>query len=169
MKCNLLCPGPSLVHYVPREGLTIGVNRAACAYKCDWWVFLDFAIFRDWRATVIGKPSIYTTRNCVYEITRRGLPNSIAEYTVKTLDDNPTPKTGWTLLSSCAALVLSKDLGFDEIDVFGADWTDSPDYDGVKTIGMNRGANRWNNKERPWWNNTIAALGITVTRIKHGE
>jgi hypothetical protein len=60
VKAALLCPGPSLVQTFDDDfaGWRVGVNRAALAFKCDWWAALDHGPIE--REKIGGIPLITT-------------------------------------------------------------------------------------------------------------
>lgn len=201
MLIHLLCPGPSLAKYRLTPGpspltpdLTIGVNRAAVFAPCDWWVFLDWVIFRDYGALVKQTgpnqwPKIMTLSESLYSLRRRGWANRLILHYVKTtagLKRFPA----CTIYSAIWALALAGELIRDgvgsngvtecqprypdtpysvtsRIEVYGADWTDEPDWDGVITQGFKREKSRWDS-ERGAWEMECARLkemGIEVKRI----
>ena len=66
--------------------------------------------------------------------------------------------------------VLAHYLGAKRVDVYGADWTDEPDFDGVSVTGNRRDAERWR-QERDIWHKLTAHLaerGTVVERIGVG-
>lgn len=160
MTAVVLCPGPSLAESSPPySSLTIGVNRAVLAHPCDWWIFQDWKRFRDGEPK--GRPIVCTTREAAR---RLGMLPHFA------IDDLECPVDQWSLFTAPAALVLAYKMGGNQIEVYGADWSDEPDFDGVRVVGCIRDPERWK-KEVPIWNAVVGWLherGITVNRITDG-
>lgn len=161
MTAIVLCPGPSLAKVSPPfSALTIGVNRAVLAHSCDWWVYKDWQLWRDYSGECLGDPSICTLREV---LERFGLEGQAIESLICPVDK-------WSLFTAPVALVLAATIGAKRIDVYGADWTDEPDYDGVIAAGCRRDEDRWK-QEREIWTGVVDWLkggGITVNRITDG-
>ncbi len=141
------------------------MNRAVIFRECDWWSFIDPATFRDWKP--IGNPALFFRRDTRDSI-RAVNPGLIDGRKQIVLDDikHEFPEGGWTLLSATIALVLAAHLGATSIDVFGADWTDEPDFDGLCPAGCNRDETRWS-MELVLWGQLVdhfQTRGISVTR-----
>jgi hypothetical protein len=164
MNAALLCPGPSLARTFDDAfaGLRVGVNRAATAYRCDWFAALDYPTIRDYHAQVLGEPKLLTRSQTWVDVHRQCRFDSatIAE-------DLVSPVPSRELLTATAALVLLGSLGVQAVNVYGADWTpDAPDFDG-KATGENRSAERFVREAVQWgqiveWMN---GRGISVKRI----
>jgi hypothetical protein len=162
MLAAILCPGPSLTRTFDTDfgGLRIGVNRAVTAFACDWMAAIDWPLCRDWYPRALGKPALFS---------RAETADSFPESRTKSLESLfifcPIA-LGWTNYSATAAIVLAAALGATQIDVYGADWTDEKDFDGVSIDGTDRTESRWA-KERYIWRSVEAWLlvrGITVAR-----
>jgi hypothetical protein len=162
MNVALLCPGPSLatLEESPPADITIGVNRAACRFPVTWWAATDYPLIRGWGGAILGNPKLFTRRQTWLDVRRRINPP-----TVMFTEALSCPVKGWDVKTATAALVLAGNLGATRIDVYGADWTDAPDFDGVEVVGTDRKPQRWD-EERATWHAVIAHLGIPVTR--HG-
>jgi hypothetical protein len=163
MNVALLCPGPSLANLTeaPKADVTIGVNRAACRFPCQWWAATDYPLIRDWQHAVLGDPRLLTKRQTWIDLRHR-----LKFSDVLLLDSLECLVKGWDVKTATASLVLAGTLGATRIDVYGADWTDAPDFDGTTVVGTDRGAQRWD-EERATWNAVIAHLGIPVKRYGH--
>ena len=154
VSCALLCPGPSLADWKRFDdyNLIVAVNRAVLhVERVDAWVALD------WKSItrIDAKPcTLYTCPSSTETLRPARWPR------VREFDVRPTQHRGKTAIS---ALYVAKELGATRIDVFGADWTDQPDFDGVSLVGTERGADRWRDEARAW----IAAceeLAIAIVR-----
>lgn len=168
MTAALLCPGPSIAHVTPHRvkgyDLRVGVNRAAIAFECDVWAALDYPTIRDWKDAILGAPVLLTRRQTYIDV-QVGL-----RLHATLVEDIACPVPLWHLKTATAALGLLKARGVREIDVFGADWTDQPDFDGHLQVGSDRSADRWAQESETWqamvaW---LASHGCAVTR-KHGS
>jgi len=167
MTAAILCPGPSLLRSFAASdyaGLRIGVNRAATALACDWWAACDMPLIRSQWPHVIGTPRLFTIRATRDSLVRRGYPepnrltDDLCRYCPEALR--------WCAFTATSALVLAGHLGATQIDVFGADWTDAPDFDGVMVEGCRRNEQRWAD-ERCVWGDVVSFLaerGVTVER-----
>ncbi len=144
----LLCPGPSLAHVSPadvrRYDIRVG-NRAATAHECTHWAALDYPLIRDWHARVIGTPVLLTRRQTWIDVQRHTGPRS-----VRLVEDLPAPPVKqWDLRTATAALVMLATMPVTRIDVYGADWTNEPDWDDT-AIAEDRTAARWAQESVVW-------------------
>lgn len=163
----LLCPGPGLSRLdasrLAEYATVVGVNRAATAFRCDWWAALDYPMLRDWQDAVIGSPKLLTRRQTWLDFHRR-----LRLREIRLAEDIAFPVTGWDAKTATAAIGLLSTLLVTRIDVFGADWTCEPaDFDGVDLNSNDRTAERWT-KEAETWGRMVAWLdgrGITVARV----
>jgi hypothetical protein len=76
----------------------------------------------------------------------------------------PTGYDHWTVTASIA---LAAHLGADRVDVYGADWTNEPDFDGYRPTEMYRTLERWA-RERAAWSRLeqwLTARDVTVRRV----
>lgn len=82
---------------------------------------------------------------------------------------SPDGTVDWRSFSATAALIVAAHLGAKVIDVYGADWTNQPDFDG-KSINLaphERAPERWK-EERQIWDAVggyLTSQGISVNRI----
>jgi len=150
---------------LPAADVTIAVNRAALRFSCDWWAALDYPTFARCSAEVQGSPALFTAGAVLARLKRCGSP--WAERFGYTADRLTCSVRDWTAYTATAALVLAEDLGAVNVDVYGADWTDAPDYDGHRTDDYNRGENRWA-RERGIWDGVcewMRGRGVSVERL----
>jgi hypothetical protein len=70
------------------------------------------------------------------------------------------PHTGFSCI---AGLHVCQLLGATEIDVYGADWTQQPDFDGKELIGTVRSQDRWR-REAKAWQMAIELMKLKVNR-----
>jgi len=156
----LLCPGPSLfdvrIGELDRKTI-IAVNRAAIISRvgADWWAVSDWPMARDNRHVLVGRPQWFAPRDIMSRLGINGVAMEDLQY--------PTA----CAYTACRALVLAHRLGAERIDVYGADWTDEPDADGVTFTGNNRDARRWKVERETWdavslW---LQGQGVTVNRV----
>lgn len=167
MNAALLCPGPSLTQTYPpaagRHDVNIGVNRAVLAFRCHWWAFVDWQTYIE-----TGRQACRTfvSRTADRELRRR-TGDFTPDLTFESIDlDRTRNSIRWGMFSATAALFLASHLGATSVDVYGADWTNEPDYDGHRTERDRRTVERWAD-ERIVWDRTIEHLGLSVTR--HGN
>jgi hypothetical protein len=174
MNAAILCPGPSLAKWpdsmLMAYPLRIAVNRAVHRAPCTQWVMADLNPFtQDPPATPLP---IWTSESIVgfyppglataYETLGQRHPFLVNTY-------SPDGVVDWRSFSSTAALIVAAHLGAEVIDVYGADWTNEPDFDG-KSINQGpheRAPERWK-AERQIWDAVggyLTSLGISVNRI----
>ena len=175
MRIALLCPGPSLARTFPAcaggYDLVLAVNHAVLIARADWWVFADWTLFT--QCDPDYAPRVFTTTSAVRGIERCSLETRFKRHCEPLLFEDRWPEypgeLGWTLWSACAGLVLGAHLGATYIDVYGADWTCEPDWDGTQLVGNNRGDIRWR-QERVCWARLQVWLaetkGVWVQRIR---
>ena len=170
MKACILCPGPSLMCLVgtdprSRYELIVGVNRAAEAFQCDYWVALDTCTFGMTQA--LGHPVLVTSA-AHYRKMCLQWPGA-ADF--ESLD----PKTlashklapGWTTKGLLTAIVVAYAKGAGVIDCLGVDWEGTEDFDGKTFPGQVRTAKRWE-KEARWFDilkTILGKQGVSVTRM----
>lgn len=169
MHVTVLCPGPSLVRsFTGFDGLTIGVNRAAIAYGCDWWAALDSPLILDPACTPAGSPSLFTSRETAARLARNLRHWAYGATVAEDVFPGESLPGNWTLFTAPAALILAAHLGATRIDVYGADWTDAADFDGVRPTS-DRSPVRWA-REIPIWAAVVEWLGVRGTRVEtHGH
>lgn len=173
MTTAILCPGPSLKNYAASDfcGRVVGVNRAALGFACDWWVCLDLPLLCETAAHVKGCPNLFTARDSYAALSREsslwaGRFPLLAEDLFVFLHPSES-KICWTHYTATAALILAAHLGATSIKVYGADWTDAPDFDGIRVEGANRTAERWAREQEIWGKVTgwLVTRGIVVDRV----
>lgn len=118
----------------------------------------------------VSNVSLLTNADTLASLRRRGhYRASCHTVTTEELRDGcPVPSFG--LYTATAALVLLARLGATRVSVYGADWTDAPDFDGV-AAGENRTETRWN-RERAIWGEVVEWMrgrGCEVERICDGS
>jgi hypothetical protein len=162
----LLCPGPSLAKW-PDEtfaaySIRVGVNRGILRYPCTAWAALDGKSIHRIMAGEPVPPSTEPER----------IPDPIPLYTDsqaitdyrKVWDARfPVVKIPHTGFSCIAGLHVCQLLGATEIDVYGADWTTEPDFDGKTLIGTVRSLDRWKREARAW-EKAIELMKLKVNR-----
>ncbi len=159
MTAAILCPGPSLkaLEVVPRVDLTIAVNRAALTFACDWWAARDYPMIRDNAAKVLA---IRTTANDL-----RGRLNRFRVLATAEELNGWCPANLLGTLTALLALLFAAKEGATRIDVYGADWKGTQDYDGTEA-GENRTDERWA-KEAGLWQaacDWLSGRGVEVAR-----
>jgi hypothetical protein len=197
MKAAILCPGPS-VNDFPRHwrdyDLRLGVNRTPLCFAVDWWVATDDRILKTFRPPYV--PKLFTQKETEYRLSKQPdfrikptmlyeslfdeFPNTGHWCEVHGLTESERRccelggKHNWSFLSATAALVLAAHLGATQIDIFGADWKGTGDWDGFEydypgeEAHRTRNAERWETREKPCWNRWVAKLkarGIEVNRL----
>lgn len=156
MRVALLCPGPSLAKLtsLPECDLSICVKRAALRFACDWVVILDSPALREFGAQIIGDPQLLTRSEYRPKYTRRGGLDLEALRCPHRFDQ----------FTACAGLALAGHLGASHIDVYGADWTNEPDFDGHRPAEMFRDQARWD-RERQDWEAIVSWLSPTPVHL----
>lgn len=167
MIAAVLCPGPSLREFDGNAGqydVVIGVNRAAAAYLCDYYVALDARSYE--MGKPLGEPVIVTVAHAWAELLNKH-PGLSGRRSMVYSDAGKDIKSTFGAFSSTAALVLARYLGANLVHVFGADMGGVQDYDGWTDERNRRDAMRWAKESRQWEALTgeLAALGTTVIRI----
>jgi len=150
MHAVVLCPGPSLRRYLAAPvgaDLTIGVNRAAEAVRCDWLAAIDCGIVSHMK--IKGNPALFTSSKTWGRALAEGAAPSrfcevLSHEEIRFTTTCPA-SPGWKVFSITTALVLAEFLQATEIELFGADWNGIADWD--RTIPPNatqtRSPNRW--------------------------
>lgn len=171
MKAALLCPGPSLLRtYQGGEyGVRVAVNRSAFMVPgCDVWTSLDVSAFKHLPKVLLVDDAtaswLAAERLFGASVTVRSNGDAIATADQPT-STGPTP---WHSYSATSALVHLARYRPAQIDVYGADWSDEPDGDGVRCGEQyDRSAGRWV-QERQAWEDVVrwlAQRGCTVKRV----
>jgi hypothetical protein len=172
MNAAILCPGPSLANWPDatwqNHNLIIGVNRAVLRYHCNWWAAADWPMVKKhdpgYRVRLWTNADTYK-HLCGLTMFRERMELHSFDEANNYLDPI---QWRWTGKTATAALILAAHQRATQIDVYGADWTDQPDYDGVTFPGTDRGEHRWKGERDVWESlcGKLAESGITVTR--HG-
>lgn len=171
MRVVILCPGPSLQFWSAdssdRPDVLIGVNRAAAFAPCDVFAALDYPMIRDNGVKVLGAPNLLSRQQTITDLKPYRLerfPNVIA---VESLFEFCPPNLmPWTLFTMTSAMIYAAYLGTNAIDIYGADFKGTQDFDGVEA-GERRTEERWERDEKPLFARVkgwIESKGITVTR-----
>lgn len=154
MKAIVLSPGPSLAAYTPRAAdLTIAVNRAAIAQACDVWACGDTPAVEanaeavleacKLRGQAVPKLLSYSVSIDTLRDHRFTWPSEIISWTPMAESFLHTSVANWPFTTALSALVYALWQGATEVDIYGADWEGTADYDGVQA-GKNRSDDRWN-------------------------
>jgi hypothetical protein len=166
MRVALLCPGPSLsnwpVETFAEYDLRIAVNRAILKYQCEWWAAADWPMVKKNNPSFPVK--LWTNPDTFTHLC--GLRDLFANLELHSFFEakGSVAESRWVGKTATAALVLAVRLGAKSIDVYGADWTDQPDFDGVMFDGTNRSAGRWEGERDVWDRLCNEFNGVTVTR-----
>lgn len=176
LRAAVLCPGPSMVQTFAgktrRYAIVIGVNRAVCAYACDYWVMLDdhtWDLAHENGRAPIGTPTVMCDASLWRKVQNRARPaaerhNLIVPADVKV----PMRPVKWHTWSATAAVALAHHLGARSIDVFGMDWEGVQDFDGFTHQRNSRTDERWRREQACYLDlqNLLAESGSTVTRVR---
>lgn len=171
MNAIVLTPGEPLADYVPRPAdLTIGINRAALFFACDVWSCGDTPNILRLQEKVIGSPLLIAPRitldalNDVPGFKWRGeqfASTNMVEYM-------HTSEVNWPWCSFLIGCLYAAYKGATHIEVFGAGWKGTNDFDGVQA-GMNRTEDRWR-EERALFGALQIQLGVRgVELVRHGN
>lgn len=166
MTAAVLCPGPSLARTFDPDfgGLTLAVNRAALAYSADVWCANDLPLIDAIAGGVKGSPSLWCNKDSLASLQQR--PHALAA-NGRAFAELECPVPAWHLFTASAALVVAAHLGATFIMVYGADWTDAPDFDGGTPPSCRRNADRWKQEQGIWsgveeW---LGSRGVSVFRV----
>ena len=163
----MLCPGPSLASFdgcCSDYDITIGVNRAASAYACDYYVALDAKSYE--MAAPLGEPVIVTVKHSLAEMCQRH-PELTGRAWMPYSDAGCDIASNFGAFSSTAALVLAHHLGASTVHVYGADMAGEADFDGYENPQNRRDALRWAKEARQWVAlvDELAGKGTRVVRV----
>ena len=149
MKAIILSPGASLAHYTPQPAdLVLGVNRAAVGFPCDVWVAGDLPLIHRIYEQVIGSPLLVSYSVSLDNLRDRNWVWRGETFAWTRLADaylHPSI-VNWPWCSFTAAIVYAAWRGAATIDVYGADWKGTADFDGVEA-GKNRTDARWKEEQ----------------------
>lgn len=179
MTAAILCPGPSLAMYKRDRWMDydfqLAVNRAVRYAPCTHWVMCDKnPMAPEDRPGII--PHVFTSEHALQCMDTEGWPRPPMVTTLDKLKDTylnqyVNGESGevvcWDSFSSTSALVCAAYLGATAVDVYGADWTDEPDWDGKAPLEARRDAERWQT-ELPIWRAVVmhlGNLGVSVVRV----
>ena len=148
----------------------IGVNGRVACFQCDWWCFVDFSTFINFKP--INHPKLFISQNAINKL-HNFVPERASEldnYELLVQDDIELPEfpagmPKWNLFSGLPAPVLAWHLGAEEIHVFGADMDGVLDHDGLPS--PSRHNKRWS-RERDIWiqiTQTLLKSGVRIWRI----
>ena len=174
LRAAVLCPGPSLSPFEDTDAhdVRIGVNRAAGAVRCEYWVALD--VHTAGITTPRGKPVVVNKPNihrqmcdefpCVSQLSHLSVEGL-------RLRRPGSEKINWQRFGLTVAVVLAAELGAARIDCFGVDWCGQSDFDGFRHTRNRRTDSRWQ-RERRLYQQVVAALaerGVIVRRMTFGQ
>jgi hypothetical protein len=148
--------------------LVIGVNRAAEAFQCDYWVALDTRTFG--MTVPMGRPVLVTSAIHYKKMCAQW--SGATEY--EHLDHRSLVphklSPGWGTKSLLAAVALAYARGAKEITCYGVDWEGTEDFDGKTFPGQKRTAKRWEREARQFSAlvNALARKGTVVRRVTLG-
>jgi hypothetical protein len=166
----VLCPGPSLLTFKELDAydVRIGVNRAAEAVRCDYWVALDVhtagITLPQGQPVVVNTPDTHSQMCSEFPYVSRLGHMSLASLR---LDCSKREPINWRRFGLTVAMVLGAQLGADRVDCFGVDWHGQADFDGSRHIRNRRSESRWQREQRLWCQvaGAMLELGIHVRRI----
>lgn len=168
----LACPGPSLLATFPHRNqydLVAAVNRSVHAVNANWWVFVDYQVWQNYKPD--NPPRVFTTESASEHLERHdgeAWAKQGKTLTTEAMDYLPRDAMPWTMYSAVAGLVLLGWQGAEEVHVYGADWTNQPDWDGHNAPTNRRTDDRWQS-EIALWTNAVAWLkGRGTEVIRHG-
>lgn len=148
MRAVVLAPGPSLslLDEMPADDVSIAIKRAAFYFpQCQWVAILDTPVLHAIDDQIPAGAKLLTRAEYRPKHTSR------AGLDVEALEKwCPVPKIAE--FTATAALVLAGFLGAERVDVYGADWTQQPDFDGhvdPETM-MARHPDRWKREGKIW-------------------
>lgn len=137
MRVAVLCTGPSLAAWLSRPDfadhcdLLIGVNHAAAAVPCHWWVALDWRAFSMIRP--MGKPWVFTRREA-FDHHLQNVAFAAGFRFAEDFHPGCEARAHWERASMTAAIVLAEDLTKNctqrAIELYGADLKGTTYFDG---------------------------------------
>src|SRR5688572_402783 len=177
MQIAILSPGPSLPQFSGApDATTIGVNRAATLFACDWLAAIDYTLIEKYSSSFLGSPKWLTNQNSFEHFARQDHPWGRREHvTTDWLRRNylDTRQFSWTLYSFTSALVFAAYLGATRVDIYGADFAGVADWDGEQPVDHPdmRNQQRWDGERKLYerikgW---MEQRGIEVVRHERQE
>ena len=167
----ILCPGPSLSGFIAApvtHDVYIGVNLAAQAFPCGWFVFKDRRALEE--MPPLCRPILVTNPHAAeymqYDAAVR------AEWKWLTFDAFSTigcpADTKWQHFTMTCAMVLAAYLGARHITLYGVDWRGDTYFDGSKAIRGGLHAARFAAEAARFaavsaW---LEDVGVSVTRVE---
>lgn len=154
---------------IAQSDLVVGVNRAAVFIPCHVWVAGDRPLIEREHQNVIGDPLLITGVDAHEKLTRlrdEGSPIWRGSWRCSTEMMGFCPyDLQWVMFSSTIALVYCAFREATRIDVYGADWSGTADFDGT-AAGENRSESRWALEKQIWANleRWMRQKGIEVVR-----
>lgn len=155
MKVAILSAGPSLVQtFDPDAGhdLSIGVNRAAGSFHCDWWSCGDAQTFAEHEP--VGYPVLFTMTGADGQFRRfRDTPDRLAKHRMVLWGECSDALAGrglpacWNNWSITAAMALAVWQGAKHVDVYGHDMSGVIDVAGRR---MDKRAEQWKRVGKDW-------------------
>ena len=140
----VISSGPGAALYALRDqeyDLVVGLNRGAQAAPCDWWVFFDVKTYLWYYQAVAGEPQLFTTLTAREKLLARH-HELAGRIRIPRGMDFPDPRTvNWTKWTSCATIVLLKNLGATDVHCYGMDMEGNMDFAGKQQD--RRDARRW--------------------------
>ena len=185
MRFAVLCPGSSvsLFGLVSRPDRVIGVNAGACAFPCDWWVFLggytwDYC-YENGRQPQ-GSPVLVAPGGALNKLRKTGRipkdsPGLDSERLHQDHPEWPTRDFNWKRWSWSVAVFFAAIQGATEIQTFGMDWSGIEDFDGRTNKHQQRrllphrkdGKTRWAGEAEQFSIDQVVlgARGVSLERV----
>jgi len=152
----------------------IAVNRAAEFAACRWWVALDARTFSWTRPQ--GAPTLVCGDDQYRKVVQDhpeavGIKHRSLSTLHLDLAAPGRPPVRWKRLGATVAVALAVNLGATEIDVYGADWSGTRDFDGHADPRNRRDEKRWEDERKTFAElaAVLAERGIVLRRINKCE
>ena len=173
MDVAILCPGPSFTEFLRDpvdHDLYLGVNRAAEAFACDWWVFNDVEAFTLWSPK--RTPRIFTSHESWSRIIQTAPRQRVDEFLWlchPQINTTCRVDTNWSQFTMCSAMVLAEHLGATVVNIYGCDWDGTLDFTG--SPGTVRHSDRWRNEQHVHGHvaHWLCTRGVIPARIERIE
>jgi hypothetical protein len=172
----ILCSGPSVRAFLAAPiayDAVIGVNRMASVWPCDWWACRDRGTFLGYQP--LGRPRIFTSDDTWRWLTEEEPGQATIERAAgydwtawRDVSTSCPAVPQWKQGGFMNALILAEWLGAKTIQIHGADWEGSDDFDGPPSVGGTRPHYRWPGERAKYaavsgW--LTETRGIRVTRV----